>query len=160
MSTGNANRYQEDEFRVFAPGRSTTTVNGNLAMKPEALPRTRVAEPLPARPERRPHLVPVRPKEKRRTLPQLIRDYKVVPKTMAAAVVLAMAFAMIFMISGFNNISVAQKEINRLSKKVSEMESAVEKTGVDLLFSIDAGAAHDAARDAGMSYPTARNYGR
>ncbi len=161
MSTGNANRNQADEFRVFAPGRTRTVVNGNLAVKSEALPRTRVAEPLPAQPARRPRLVPVKqPKQKRRTLPELIRDYKVVPKTMAVALVLAIAFATIFMISGFNNISVTQKEINRLSRKVSEMEKAVEKTNVDLLFSIDAGAAHDAAQDAGMSYPAAQNYGR
>ena len=161
MSTGNASRNQTNEFRVYAPGRTRTVVNGNLAVKSEALPRTRVAEPLPNEPARRPRLVPVKqPKQQRRTLPELVRDYKVVPKAMAVAVVLAMAFALIFMISGFSNISAAQKEINRLSKKVTEMERAVEKTNVDLLFSIDAGAAHDAARDAGMSYPAARNFGR
>lgn len=158
MSTGNARNSSLEDLRVFAPGRTVT--NGNLALNSEALPRTRIAEPKPAQPARRPQLVPVRPKEKRRTLAQVIREYRVIPKTFAVAAVLAAAFALIFMISGFNNISAVQKDINRLSNKVSEMERAVEKTNVDLLFSIDAGAAHEAAQNAGMDYPTAQNFGR
>ena len=153
MSTGNANRSSVEEIRVYAPSR------GNLALKAETLPRTRVAEPLPDRPSR-PRLRPVKPRQKRRTAIGLLRDYKVIPKTAAVAAVLVVAFAMIFMISGFSGISAAQKQINKLEKQISELESAVEKTNVDLLFSIDAESAHEAARNAGMSYPTSANFGR
>ncbi|MCR5611960.1 MAG: hypothetical protein K6F68_09070 [Clostridiales bacterium] len=154
MSTGNEKAKSLDELRVYAPSR------GNLALKSEALPRTRVAEPKPYEPVRRPKLTPVAPRPKRKTLLEVLREYKFLPKTLAVVVILAMAAALIVTISGFNNISAAQKEINNLSKKVSQMESAVEKTNVDLLFSIDIDAAHAAAEEAGMSYPTAENYGR
>lgn len=153
MSTGNDKVRSLREIRVYAPSR------GNLALQSEALPRTRVAEPKPY-PERRPKLTPVAPRPKRRTLAQILREYKVFPKLAAVICIAAIAAALIITVSGFNTISETQKEINRLSKKVSEMEKTVEKTGVDLLFSIDLSAAHEAARANGMSYPTAQNYGR
>lgn len=136
-----------DAIRVYAPSR------GNLAIESEALPYTRVAEPAPAAAPRRPKLVPLAPAKKRHTLLDTVREYKVLPKTGAVALILAMAFALIFTLSGFNNISAAQKEINSLTKQVSEMEKGVEKANVDLLFALDPAAAHDAARAAGMSYP-------
>lgn len=154
MSTDSSKRKSLDEIRVYAPSR------GNLALASETLPRTRVAEPSPVRPARKPRLVPVPAKPRRRTLSELVREYKVLPKAAAAIAILAVAFALIVTVSGFNTISATQKEINKLEKKVSDMESTVEKAGVDLLFSIDPEAAHNAAREAGMLYPTARNYGR
>lgn len=137
-----------DALRVYAPSR------GNLAIKSEALPATRVAEPSPSRePRRRPTLVPRKPAVRRRTLADVLRENKVLPKTAAVVCVLAMAMALIVMLSGYNNISAAQKEINSLSKRVDDMESVVEKTNVEYLFAIDAGSAHDAASEAGMNYP-------
>ena len=155
MSMPETNRRKSlDAIRVYAPS------HGNLAVETEALPYTRVAEPLPkTEPRRRPYLVP-QPQHKRHTLADTLREYKVLPKVGAFACVVAMALALIVMLSGYNTIAAAQKEINSLTKRVSEMESLVEKANVDYLFSIDINSAHDAARAAGMSYPAAGNIGR
>lgn len=156
MSMPETNRRKSlDTIRVYAPSR------GNLAIQSESLPYTRVAEPSPVRPApgRRPTLVPKAPAKKRRTLADTLREYKVLPKAAAIACILSMAFALIFMLSGFNDISAAQKEINKLNQRVSEMESVVEKTNVDYLFSIDIGAARAAAGEAGMTYAVKSNPG-
>ena len=154
MSMPESNKKKSlDAIRVYAPSR------GSLALDSEALPYTRVAEPAPAAAPRRPKLVPLAPAKKRHTLLDTMREYKVLPKTAAVVCILAMAFALIFTLSGFNNISASQKEINKLSKQVSEMEKNVEKANVDLLFSLDLASAHEAARDAGMSYPGTGNAG-
>ena len=154
MSMPETNRRKSlDAIRVYAPSR------GNLAVKSEALPYTRVAEPVPAEPRRRPQLVPAAPAKRRRTLLETLREYKALPKTAAVVMVLAVAFALIVTISGFNTISAAQKEINALNKRVAEMENVVERTNVEYLFSIDIGSAHDAANAAGMAYPGSGNIG-
>ncbi len=155
MSTPETNKRKSLEaLRVYAPSR------GNLAIESEALPYTRVAEPAPGyEPRRRPTLVPKAPARKKRTLAQVLRENKVVSKLAAVGCVLAVAMALIVMISGYKNISAAQKEINELSKRVSEMESSVEKTNVEYLFSIDVGSATDAAGSAGMTYPAAGGAG-
>ena len=138
-----------DALRVYAPSR------GNLAIESEALPYTRVAEPSPKQqPRRRPTLVPVRkPAQKKQTFADVLRENRVLTKVLAVGCVLAIALALIVMLSGYNSISAAQREINELSKRVAGMESSVEKTNVEYLFSIDAGSAHDAAGSAGMTYP-------
>ncbi|MCR5808462.1 MAG: hypothetical protein K6G56_02755 [Clostridiales bacterium] len=154
MPENNRGRKNLDAIRVYAPSR------GNLAVSSEALPYTRVAEPLPkTEPRRRPVLVPNAPAKKRRTLADLLREYKFLPKLGAVVCVLAVAFSLIVMLSGFNSISAAQKDLNSLSKRVSEMENVVEKTNVEYLFSIDIGSAHDAATAAGMSYAVNPNAG-
>ena len=136
-----------EALRVYAPSR------GSLAIDSEALPYTRVAEPAPARsPRRRPSLVPVAPAEKRRTLADVVRENKLIAKAASVICVLAAAFALIVMLHGYNGISAAQKEINELSGRVTKMESVVEKTNVEYLFSIDVGSARDAAGAAGMTY--------
>ena len=136
-----------EALRVYAPSR------GNLAIDSEALPYTRVAEPAPARqPRRRPALVPVAPAQKRRTLAEVIRENKRIAKSVSVICVLAAAFALIVMLHGYNDISAAQKEINELSTRVSDMEGVVEKANVEYLFSIDVGSAREAAGTAGMTY--------
>lgn len=156
MSMPETNRKKSlDAIRVYAPS------HGNLAIETEALPYTRVAEPLPrTEPRRRPYLVPNAPQPRRRTLADILREYKVLPKAAAFVCVAAMAFALIVMLSGYNNIAAAQKEINSLNKRVAEMENLVEKTNVDYLFSVDINSAHDAAREAGMTYPVTGSIGK
>ncbi len=144
-----------EALRVYAPSR------GNLAIESESLPYTRVAEPLPkTSPRRRPALVPKAPAERRRSLAEVFRANKVLAKTTAVIGILAVALALLVMISGYNKITAAQKEINNLSREVSEMESSVEKANIEYLFSIDIGSAHDAANAAGMRYPVSGNVGR
>lgn len=157
MSMPETNRRKNiDALRVYAPSR------GNLAIDTESLPRTHVAEPAhkpePRRP--RPYLVPKAPETRRRTLADILREYKVIPKAGFVALVLAVAFALIIMLSGYNDISAAQKRINALDSKVSELQSAVDKTKVDYLFSIDLGSAREAAAQAGMTYPALGSAGR
>lgn len=136
-----------EALRVYAPSR------GNLAIDSEALPYTRVAEPAPARPaRRRPSLVPAAPSQEKRTFADVVRENKLVAKVVSVVCILAAAFALIFMIHGYNGISAAQKEINELSKRVADMEGVVEKTNVEYLFSIDVGSAREAAGAAGMTY--------
>lgn len=143
-----------EAIRVYAPSR------GNLAVSSEALPYTRVAEPLPkTEPRRRPVIVPSAPAKERRSLIDTAREYKLLPKLAAFLCVLAMAFSLIVMLSGYNRISAAQKDLNSLNKRVTEMENVVEKTNVEYLFSIDVGSAHDAASAAGMSYAVGGNTG-
>ena len=139
-----------DALRVYAPSR------GNLAIDSEALPYTRVAEPTPeSKPRRRPALAPVRnkPAVKKQSLAEAAKENKVFYKLIAVACVLAVALALIVMLSGYNSISAAQRELNDLSKRVAGMESMVEKTNVEYLFSIDAASSHEAANIAGMTYP-------
>ena len=137
-----------DALRVYAPSR------GNLAIESEALPYTRVAEPSPKYSPRRPKLVPVKkPAVKKQTFADVLRENKVLSKVLAVGCVLAVALALIVMLSGYNSISAAQRDINSLSKRVDDMMSSVEKTNVEYLFSIDVGSAHDAAGSAGMFYP-------
>ena len=143
-----------EAIRVYAPSR------GSLAVSSEALPYTRVAEPLPkTEPRRRPVIVPAAPKEERRSLLDTMREYKLLPKLAAFICVVAMAFSLIVMLSGYNAVSAAQKDLNSLNKRVTEMENVVEKTNVEYLFSIDIGSAHDAAAAAGMSYAVNGNTG-
>ena len=149
-------RKSRDAIRVYAPSR------GNLAIKEETLPVTRVAEPTPRRqaPRRpRPHLVPKAPARKRRTLTELLREFKVVPKAAFLAVVLAAAAMLLFSISGSKNIASVQKEINDLQKEITDLQSVVDKTSVDYLFSIDIGSARGAAAAAGMAYPVSGGSG-
>lgn len=146
-----------DVLRVYAPSR------GNLAIDMETLPRTHVAEPVrkPAPRHPRPYLVPEKaPEVRRRTLADILREYKVAPKLGFVALAVAVAFAFIVMLSGYNDISAAQKRINALDEQVSRLQSAVEKTKVDYLFSIDLGSAREAATQAGMTYPAVGSEGR
>ena len=146
MATGKERVKSLDELRVYAPSR------GNLAYQSEAIPHVRTAEPAPDRPIRKPDLRPVAPRPRRRSLFELLRDYKILPKIAAVAAILAVAGVLIVTVSGYNRISAAKRENNKLSKKVIEMEKAVEKAKVDLLFSIDQEAAQEAAQEAGMQY--------
>ena len=94
MSMPEANRRNtpNEPIRVYAPSR------GNLAMRPEAVPATRVAEPA-----RRPNPT-VRPHRKgqeapaRRTLAQLWREYKVAPVLAVFCCIFAAAGALLVMI--------------------------------------------------------------
>lgn len=158
MSMPEPNRRRNlDAIRVYAPSR------GNLAIDTESLPRTRVAEPVkkpePRRP--RPYLVPKQaPAVRRRTLADILREYKVAPKAGFVALVVAVAFALIVLLSGYNDLSAAQKRINALDDQVTKLQSVVEKTKVDYLFSIDLGSAREAATQAGMTYPALGSDGR
>ncbi len=139
-----------DALRVYAPSR------GNLAIDSEALPYTRVAEPThEVKPRRRPALVPAKkkPASRKRSIAQAAKENNVFYKLVAVACVLAVALALIVMLSGYNSISAAQRELNELSRRVAGMESMVEKTNVEYLFSIDAASSHEAANIAGMTYP-------
>lgn len=151
MSIPESNKRKSlDAIRVYAPSR------GNLAIKEETLPITRVAEPSPSRPEPRrprPRLVPKAPAKKRRTFAQFVREFKVVPKAAFLTFVLAAAFMLLFSLSGSKNIAAAQREINELRNEISDLQSVVDKTSVDYLFSIDISSARGAAAAAGMSYP-------
>lgn len=155
MSTPETSKRRNlDTIRVYAPSR------GSLAIESEALPYTRVAEPAPGyEPRRRPTLVPKAPAKKKRSLAQVLKENRVTSKLAAVGCVLAVAMALIVMLSGYNNISAAQKEINELSKRVATMESSVEKTNVDYLFSIDDASAHEAAGSAGMTFPVSGGAG-
>ena len=139
-------RKRLEDIRVYSPSR------GNLAIKSEALPYTRVAEPETAAP-RRPVLVPAAPADKRRTLLDLLRERKVFAKTAAIACVFVAAAALIVTVSGYNNISAVQKQINDLNESVSRMQIDVKSAERTYLESIDTEAAQRAAADAGMVYP-------
>ncbi len=145
-----------DTIRVYAPSR------GNLALSTEAAPKTRVAAEPVRNPERKPHevLTPRKAERvQRRTLWQLMADYKVIPKTFAVVCVGAVAASMLFVMTRYNAISAAYTRTNELAAEVEALEKEVERTNVDYLFSIDIGAAHAAAKAAGMVYPTADNIG-
>lgn len=158
MSMPEANRRTvERPIRVYAPSR------GNLALQPEPVPSTRVAEPV-RRPVRKPQpaqrpLVLPQTKKHRRTLADIWKAYKVTPKLIALLCVFIAAGSMLFMVRRFSRISAMQTDINRLSGKISELESSIEKDNVEYMFSIDIGAAHNAARAAGMVYPDSGNIG-
>gem|GEM_PF-274513 len=158
MSMPETNRRPVNEpIRVYAPSR------GNLAVKSEAAPATRVAEPA-RRPVRRPApqtrpLVDPKQAQKRRTLADVWRAYKITPKLFAVLCVGAAAASLLFMMKRYSRISAVQREINELSGRIVEMEKGVERTDIEYMFSIDIGAAHDAARQAGMVYPVAEGIG-
>lgn len=158
MSMPEANRRTvERPIRVYAPSR------GNLALQPEAVPATRVAEPA-RRPVRKPQpaerpAVRTETKKQRRTLAQIWKAYKVTPKIIAVCCVCLAAGAMLFMVRRYSRIASVQSDINRLSSQISQLESSIEKTNVDYMFSIDIGAAHNAARAAGMVYPDSESFG-
>jgi cell division protein FtsL len=158
MSIPESNKRKSlDAIRVYAPSR------GNLAIKEETLPQTHVAEPSPRKAEprrQRPRLVPKAPAKKRRTLTQLIREFKVFPKLAFLAFVLTAAFCFLFMLSGSKDIAAAQKDINDLQEQISDLQSVVDKTNVDYLFSIDISSARGAAAAAGMAYPVSGVSGR
>ena len=150
-------RTVERPIRVYAPSR------GNLALQPEAVPQTRVAEPV-RRPVRKPQpaerpLVKPGTQKSRRTFAEVWRAYNVTPKLMAVLCVCAAAGAMLFMVRRYSRISAMQSDINKLSQQISEMESHIEKANVDYMFSIDIDAAHNAARAAGMVYPDSESFG-
>ena len=63
------------------------------------------------------------------------------------------AAALIVTVSGYNNISAVQKQINDLNESVSRMQIDVKSAERTYLESIDTEAAQRAAADAGMSYP-------
>ena len=132
-----------DTLRVYAPSR------GSLAVETEALPVTRVAEPLPAR-QRRPKLVAL-PQKKRRTFADVLREHKVLQRAAMLVSIFAVAFALV--VSGYNRISAAQRDLNSLSKQAEKLKNSVEQTNIDLLFSISSASPQDAAEAAGMSYP-------
>lgn len=134
-----------DTLRVYAPSR------GSLAVETEALPLTRVAEPLPAR-QRRPKLVAL-PQKKRRTFADVLREHKVLQRAAMLVSIFAVAFALVVTVSGYNRISAAQRDLNSLSKQAEELKNSVEQTNIDLLFSISSASPQDAAEAAGMSYP-------
>ena len=150
-------RTVERPIRVYAPSR------GNLALAPEAVPSTRVAEPV-RRPVRKPQPA-ARPaerpesKKQRRTLIDILRAYKVLPKLLAVLCVCLAAGAMLFMIRRYSRIAAVQSDINELNVRIAELESEIDKANVDYMFSIDIDAAHDAARAAGMVYPDSGSFG-
>ena len=148
MPKSNSKRKSLDDLRVYAPSR------GTLAIETEALPYTRVAEPLPREPRRRPKLT-VLPKTHRHTFADTLRENKLLQKTAAIACVFAVALALVITIMGFNRVSSAQRELNSLAKQAEKLENAVEETNIALLFSINSsvGSAEDAAESAGMSFP-------
>ena len=63
------------------------------------------------------------------------------------------AAALIVTVSGYNNISAVQKQINDLNESVSRMQIDVKSAERTYLESIDTEAAQRAAADAGMVYP-------
>ena len=150
--SNSSKRKSLEDLRVYAPSR------GSLAIETEALPYTRVAEPLPAQPRRRPKLVAL-PKTEKRTFADVLRENKVLSRAAALVCVFAVALALVFTLMGYNKVSAAQRELNALSKQATELENSVEKTNIDLLFSINAGSAQDAAEAAGMTYPVTGNAG-
>lgn len=153
MAIQGKNGYSHETIRVYAPSR------GNLALAPEAAPRTRVAAEPVKKPRRSPAPKQAVPEAKvrRRTLAETMRAYKVLPKFAAVLCVGIATSAMLFVIMRYSRISSAYNEVNELSSQIENMEKAVEKANVDYLFSIDIDAAHDAARAAGMVYPTVDN---
>ena len=158
MSMPETNRRPINEpIRVYAPSR------GNLAMQPDYVPATRVAEPV-RKPARRPQtterpLVDPKTTRKRRTLAQVWRAYGVTPKLIAVAYICVAAASMLFMLKRYNRISSVQRDINKLHGQIQELEFAVERTNNEYMSSIDIGAAQNAARDAGMVYPGAAGIG-
>lgn len=143
-----AKRKNLDALRVYAPSR------GNLAIENEALPYTRVAEPATKVDIRhRPFIVPKPVSVPKKTIAEHIKDNHVFAKLTAVLCVCLVALSLLVMISGYNSISAAQREMNALTKRVADMESIVEKTNVEYLFSIDVNSAHEAAGSVGMIYP-------
>ena len=155
MSMPENRRNTTEPIRVYAPSR------GNLAIQPERIPSTRVAEPARRpRPE-----TTVRPLRKgsespaSRNLLKLWRDWRIAPKLAAFVCVCLAAAAMLFMLRRYSRISAVQTDINKLSKQIAQMEDSIERANVNYMSSIDIGAAHDAATEAGMVYPGAGSYG-
>lgn len=147
MSMPETNRRKRlEDIRVYSPSR------GNLAIKSEALPYTRVAEPEKAVPHR-PVLVPTAPAEKKLSVLDRIRERRLFAKAAAIVCVFVAAAALIITVSGYNNISAVQKQINELNESVSQMQVNVNSAERTYLESIDTEAAQRAAADAGMSYP-------
>ena len=103
----------------------------------------------------------VDPKQQRRTrtLGEIWKAYRITPKLLATACVCLAAAAMLFMVKRYSRIAAVQSDINKLSGRITEMENSIEKTNVDYMFSIDIGAAHNAAREAGMVYPDSGSFG-
>ena len=153
MPETNKRRSVDEIRRVYSPSR------GNLAIKSEALPYTRVAEPVPAQPRRRPTLVPVAPAPHKRTLAEALKENKVLAKAAAVGIIIAVAFAFIVTLSGYNNIAAVQREINELSGRVSTLQRDVQSTSLMYDMACDTDAAHDAAAEAGMYFPVSGSTG-
>ncbi len=160
MSMPEANRRNtpNEPIRVYAPSR------GNLAIQPERNPATRVAEPV-RRPRQEPAVRPLTPGKdavspSHRRFAQIWREYRVTPKLAAFACVCLAAGAMLFMLRRYSRISAVQRDINSLSKEITRMEDSIEQANVSFMSSVDIGAAHDAATEAGMVYPGADSFGR
>ncbi len=131
-----------ENLRVYAPSR------GNLAVDMNAIPATRIAKQQEPESHRN-----NKPRREHRSLLQLMREHKVLPRTVAVLSICAVMGVMLFVMSRYNAIAQGHSELNELSERIEMMQQQVEKANVDYLFAIDINAARDAARSAGMEYP-------